>query len=172
MERFDKVLSLKDHCIPCGARCCKISKSIGSPILSEDEKENITKFLKEKNKGKPDCFKRIEVGNECYYIIKEKDKNCYLLNSKHHCTIQEVKPLDCLAYPVKAIFEGKNISLIMDKECPALNFLSPGFIEQAKRMAIKSIERFSPQIYNHWLKKNVDWINQSAKKIERLNLTM
>lgn len=166
MEKSNEILSLRKHCIPCSAYCCKISRTIGSPILSEDEKKNITKFYEEKYKRRLNCFKRIEVGNEYYYIIKEKNGDCYFLDN-NNCKIQEVKPLDCLAYPIKAIYENNNISLVIDTECPAANFLSSDFIKQAKRIAIKSIKRFSPQIYNNWLDNYVGWII-SAKKLNKV----
>ncbi|KYK26296.1 hypothetical protein AYK26_05300 [Euryarchaeota archaeon SM23-78] len=164
MEKSTDSLSLKKYCVPCGSSCCKISQTIGSPIISEEEKEKIEDYLKKNNKN-INCYKRIDVDDEHYYILKENNGDCCFLQG-NNCMIQEVKPLDCQDYPVKAVYEDNKIVFIIDTECPASDSLTPEFIEEAKKIALKCMNQFSSKTYNHWLKNFVGWVYKTNKKLD------
>jgi len=145
-------LSLLRYCISCKAKCCKISKKIGSPILCEREAAKLKKI-------NPNAIKKVKTKYGEYFILKEKkNKECpFLFNLK--CKTEKIKPLDCLCYPIKAVWKKDEIKFITDKDCPAHKKLSKTFIKEAKKIALKSIKRFNKQTYNHWLKNNVGWVN-------------
>lgn len=157
-------LSLFDFCIPCGAKCCKSENSAGSPILSESEVKKIEAFCKKKFGKKSSAFKKVVAGKDDYYIFAKFNENaCPFLNSGCSCRIQEVKPLDCAAYPLKAIYSKENkVKFIIDPSCPAVNDLSKEFLEESKIIAIESLKRFSPGVYLHWLGK----LNFEPKELE------
>lgn len=150
-----KDLSLLDYCIPCKATCCRISDLIGSPILSEDEASKIEKIAKGSTK------KIKSPTGQGYYVLREtKDNKCPLLTKENKCKAQKEKPLDCLCYPIKAVYRENFIDFILDSNCPASEHLTEEFIQSAKILALDSINRFDKQTYNHWLENNVGWIKK------------
>ena len=160
-----KNLSLLKYCIPCGAKCCKTGKLIGSPVLSKDETLNIKEIAKGHIK------EVLSPTGEKYYILLEQEgaNRCFFLTEKNKCKIQKVKPLDCLCYPVKAVYnDGKEIRFIIDKNCPAARHLGNEFIEEAKLIALRSIKRFGRQTYHHWLHNNVGWAEKATELEESL----
>lgn len=160
--KMSKKLSLLEYCIPCNSTCCKHSDSIGTPMLDKKEYTKISNFNSIGN------IKNVKLKNgEEYYIILEDEKgNCSYLNEEGRCRIQEVKPLDCAIYPIKAIYEGDFYKFVIDSDCPASFHLTKEFIEEAKRLSIISIKRFSKETYNHWLKNYLGWIEKSGKNLE------
>jgi len=154
-------LSLLEYCLKCKAKCCKASDKIGSPILCETE-------AKEAKKINACAVKEIISKNgKKYYIIlgKDKDSKCFFLNEKNKCDLQANKPLDCLCYPMKAVYKKDKIEFIFDSDCPASIYLNEKFIKDAKKIAIKSISRFDKNTYDEWLEKNVGWVKKVTKII-------
>jgi len=155
-------LSLLKFCISCNASCCKIKgEFIGTPILSEDEVCQMQKITTEN-------FDKIESpSGQSYWIIKEQKgtSRCFFLTKDNKCVVQRVKPLDCLCYPLKALHQDDSIVFVIDPTCPATEKLSDGFIQEAKKIAVKSILRFDQITYQHWLDNHIGWI----KKAKRLN---
>lgn len=147
-------LSLREHCIPCESKCCKTGDSIASPILSEDEALNIKESLK----------KIVFSGGE-YYLIEEQEgtNRCAFLTEKGECQIQDKKPLDCLCYPIKAVYDGKEIVYVVDINCPGAEHLTPKFIEKAKEVALESISRFSRETYEHWINNHEIWARDAVR---------
>ncbi|MBU1199596.1 MAG: hypothetical protein KKF46_01605 [Nanoarchaeota archaeon] len=162
--RINKILSLKEYCNPCKAKCCKVSDKIGFSIISEEEKQEITEYYTKKYYKNPACFEKKNFGNEHYYVIKYTEKRlCYFLDDKNKCMIQKVKPLDCAIYPIKAVYGKKDIKLVIDPCCPASKELSQEFIEKAIEQSIASIKRFKPEVYNNWLEKHIGWVKKSKR---------
>lgn len=151
-------LSLIKFCCPCSSKCCKTGKLIGSPIISIEE----SKKLSEKEKAH--LQKILSPSGKEYYVIMESKKSnrCFFLNQDNTCRIQKNKPLDCLCYPIKAIFLDKGIDYIIDLDCPACFHLSKKFITTAKKIAFKSIKRFDKETYNHWLNNYVGWVKRKT----------
>lgn len=121
--------------------------------ISKKEVDKINKVCKRKYK------KVISPSGQTYYLIKEdeKTKRCFFLTKDNKCEVQKAKPLDCLCYPIKAVYRKNNIKFIGDKDCPALPHLSKEFIAESKKVALKSIKRFEKVTYNHWLKTYGVW---------------
>ncbi|MFH1290324.1 MAG: hypothetical protein ABIH92_02855 [Nanoarchaeota archaeon] len=156
-------LSLLKHCIPCKAKCCKTGKLIGTPILSEDEASKVKKMADEHIKEVTS-----PTGEKYYTILEQKGtQRCVFLTDKNKCRIQDIKPLDCLCYPIKAVHAGDAIKFIIDKDCPASKHLSKEFIEDAKKTALKSIKRFDKQTYQHWLDDYIGWVKNSGVELEQ-----
>lgn len=162
------ILSLKRYCEPCGSTCCRHGEAYGAPIISEQEKESIGRFYEEEYGKDADLFERIVIGTEYYYIVKEINGRCYSLDEQSNdCIIQETKPLDCLIYPLKAIYQGNEKVLVIDTQCPASLHLSPEFIEAASSLAMKSIGMFSQEAYQHWMRNNISWVQPGrARRLE------
>jgi len=154
-------LSLLKFCQHCKAKCCKTGDLIGSPILSKKEVSKLAKNYK-------NSFKEVtSPEGEKYYLIPEKKgtNNCSFLSDHYKCLVQDRKPLDCLCYPIKAVYDNGRIKFIIDDGCPAATHLDKNFIKKAKRIAIKSIRRFKKETYQHWLNNNVGWVKK-AKTID------
>jgi len=146
-------LSLLNHCLLCKAKCCRISNLIGSPIISDNEAKNI-------NKIKKDCLIKHVYNKEKYFTIKEKgnSKECIFLNQENKCLLQKFKPLDCLCYPIKAVYDKQGkIKFIIDSNCPASKSLDERFVKMAELIALESIRRFDKEAYNDWIDKFVGW---------------
>jgi len=160
-------LSLLKYCIPCKAKCCKTGRLIGSPILSRGEISRIEKTANRR-------FKKItSPAGEDYFIIREqkRTKRCFFLTEENKCYIQNKKPLDCLCYPVKAIYDNHSIKFMIDNKCPAARHLSKKFLKNAKITALKSIKRFNKLTYEHWLDNYVGWVKIAQKKLKYCQIT-
>jgi len=147
-------LSLLKYCQKCGATCCKASSTIGAPIISEEEATQIRKLFGGK------VLKLIKSpSGEVYYLPNDTDNVCTFLKN-NQCILHEhgCKPLDCQCYPIKAIYKEDKIIYITDTDCPAFPRLTEDFIELAKIVALKSIKRFKPETYKHWLESYIGWV--------------
>lgn len=148
-------LSLLSHCQECDAVCCKASSTIGAPILSGEEAQAL------KDKFGDGSVKSILAPNgETCYIVTDMQGYCAFLQGDQ-CVAQEYKPMDCLCYPLKAIYRGEGIVFVIDNACPAVPYLADDFIEQAKEVALSSIKRFSPAVFNYWLGNFVGWVKNA-----------
>ncbi len=149
-------LSLLKYCIFCKSKCCKAGKFFGSPILDYKEAKKIGAYVKEI---------KLKSGKN-YFILKEgkRSQDCIFLK-EGKCKIEENKPLDCLCYPVKAIYSKDKIIYLLDTGCPASKYLDKKFIKDSKKVALKSIKRFDKETYNHWLKKNVGWVKKTPGRL-------
>jgi Fe-S-cluster containining protein len=163
MIKNEKIFSDFEHCFNCKAKCCKTGNLIGSPILSESEALEAKKISK-------DSVKNITLPiGKSYFILAEQEgtNRCPFLTRNNKCQIQNLKPLDCRCYPIKAIYNINNsIKFIIDRHCPATPHLSKKFTKEAKKIALESINRFDREIYNHWLKNNVGWVNDNIIELE------
>jgi Fe-S-cluster containining protein len=149
-------LSLIKYRIPCKSKCCKVGKFFGSPILDYKEAKKIKDYVKEI---------KLKSG-KTYFILKEgkKGQDCIFLKDGK-CKIEKNKPLDCLCYPVKAIYSKDKIVYVLDKACPVSKGLDKNFIKDSKKVALKSIKRFDKETYNHWLKNNVGWVRKTSGRL-------
>ncbi|MBM3303709.1 MAG: hypothetical protein FJY76_01320 [Candidatus Aenigmarchaeota archaeon] len=144
--------------MPCEARCCKTSKLIGSPILSENEVKAIGKSYSH-------VFKKVILpSGKSYYVIKHRGGGrCFFLSSKGRCIIQDRKPLDCLCYPLKYVYSGRGMQLVIDEGCPAAAKLDNKFVEDAKTTAMKLIKNFDKSTYIHWLNNYAYWCKKPKR---------
>jgi Fe-S-cluster containining protein len=147
-------LSLIKRCVPCRAKCCKAGDRIGSPILDYEERTRAEEIMRGSTR---------EVAlpsGQKYYLINEAEGSrlCSLLREDNTCLIQKIKPLDCLCYPIKAVYgDDHAVRLVIDADCPAAQHINDLFVSVAKDAAMKSIRRFDEATYNHWLDNYVGW---------------
>jgi len=156
-------LSLFAHCQKCSSNCCKASATIGAPILSETEAKIIIGLW-----GDKAVIPITSPAGETYWLPKDQENtNVCIFLKDNKCLIQTYKPMDCLCYPIKAIYQGSEIILVADNDCAALASLNEDFIRQAKRIALLSIQRFQPETYQHWLDNYIGWVKKSAKVLNK-----
>ncbi|MFX1533639.1 MAG: YkgJ family cysteine cluster protein [Promethearchaeota archaeon] len=84
-------LKAKKLCKLCGAKCCW---SIGPILTFNDIKRIKTYFAQE------EFFHEVRRGNKSYFTMKKIEEKCFFLNKRNYCLINDVKPLDCLLFPI------------------------------------------------------------------------
>jgi Fe-S-cluster containining protein len=165
-------LSLAVFCAPCGSACCRYS----SPILDKAECQRISRVVG------VNCFEEITSSKGSYYVIGRKldgsprtitgrlnsrSEPCSFLSPQGHCTIQGFKPMDCAAYPVRALpdRDGRG-EFYVDMSCPAHEYVSSEAHIDRKLLALMSMRRFSAECYYDWLHRFSPWtLDGSGKKI-------
>ncbi|TFF94207.1 YkgJ family cysteine cluster protein [Candidatus Thorarchaeota archaeon] len=104
-------------CRNCGAHCCKY----GGAIATKLEVQAIL------DSGYEDHFERI--AQDVFITRWGADGICpYLLDAQ--CSIYEVRPLRCRAYPVLQVSTGE----VLIAECPLLSFVSATEIERHNKL--------------------------------------
>lgn len=156
-DKSTNQVSLLPHCVPCKSQCCRYS----SPILDRTERDYIVDMT-----GK-DYFVEVETPEGSYFVIGRKPDGslrdletepCSFLTPAGACSIQHIKPLDCRAYPLRAIPQvNGTLSWHIHRACPAVGFLSEKFLEAADHYARLSASRFPPRLYENWLKRFSSW---------------
>lgn len=155
--------SLLSHCLPCGAHCCRYS----TPILDRYERDRIVQAT-----GR-DYFVEMKTAVGSYFIIgrmvdgsprriapdagREGDP-CSFLSAEGHCSIHDIKPLDCAAYPMRAVpLADGTLSWHLHRGCPAHARLSSTFVKTARELAATSARRFAPKVFADWLQRFSRW---------------
>jgi Fe-S-cluster containining protein len=156
-DKSTNQVSLLPHCVPCKSQCCRYS----SPILDRTERDYIVETT-----GK-DYFVEVETPEGSYFVIGRKPDGslreletepCSFLTPTGTCSIQQLKPLDCRAYPLRAVPQvNGTLSWHIHRACPAVGFLSERFLEAADHYARLSAGRFPPRLYQNWLKRFSSW---------------
>ncbi|MFH1307466.1 MAG: hypothetical protein ABIH72_01285 [archaeon] len=154
-------LSLYKFCALCNSKCCKDVGGIGSPILTKEERDEYEKVREESTK-------KIKCSGGEYFLLKTKNgtNQCIFLSDNGKCEIQEIKPMDCACYPIKAIYKNNEIIFILDSDCLASAHLSEEFIEKAKKVALESVKRFDKKIFQHWLDNYIGWVTSTGEKMK------
>lgn len=155
--------SLIRHCIPCGSECCRYS----SPIVHKDERARIVKATGQ------DPFTEISTPGGSYFVIGQKldgskreigadvgkeGDPCSFLGADGLCSIHEIKPLDCRAYPLRAVpQEDGSLTWHLHRSCPASGDLDHEFLVNASENAKASAARFQPAVFKDWLEQFSQW---------------
>ncbi len=99
-----------EYCRNCKAACCRL----GGPDFTRGQREKVLEA------GHPDFFVEIYPDQ---FELRSKDAVCPYLAEDFSCTIHELRPPACRAWPVHAICEGGvREYLLMD--CPIVDRLS------------------------------------------------
>jgi S-adenosylmethionine/arginine decarboxylase-like enzyme len=131
-------LSLYEICQDCDTRCCK---EPGPPAVFPEEIEKIRAYIKEKK-----LTDHIIESKGFYIIPREKDNCAYL--KEGGCEIQEVKPLECLLYPLSI---DENLQVGISTKCPAKHLLTNNFISEGKKI----LDELTPQQKRAIVKSNI-----------------
>ena len=124
LKKRIKNLSLKNYCKACPKSCC----FSGLVNISKEEYELILQKT-----GKKDAFTTNKngiiqidnkVGNPCHFLA----------NDGYTCTIQDIKPYECRAYPVYFGKNGNLDELIISSKCPASKFIDDDYMVEAKKV--------------------------------------
>jgi len=121
IESEEKPFDIFPYCKVCPRNCCYI----GDVFVLDKEYEKIIERT-----GRVDVFRK----KENYHVLtKKKGEPCpFLEKDGVTCSIQDIKPLDCKAWPVYFGVNGDIDKNTISKECPANSFLSNKFIEKSK----------------------------------------
>jgi Fe-S-cluster containining protein len=167
-------LSLDKYCVTCGAQCCRMGGSIGPPILSHKEFQEIMESAVDQSGQQAllDSFSKVEASGGIEYYIpdhKEGSNECIFLTYGNRCKIQHMKPLDCQCYPIKARLDYMNgIEFVIDTNCSAVEYLTPEFIKKAKEIALKSIIHINNAAFRHWVDHFEIWVKDAVNLEEFL----
>lgn len=160
-----KKMSLLGICSTCN--CCKS----GSPIVSDVERECII------TQTGNDYFTKVKTKNEESYFIIGKNKNgglrdlskdlCPYFSQEKKCTIQEVKPLDCVLYPIKPVYESLCVNpyVVVDTRCSASEKLSIEFYTISSGLVKKFLNQFTPSQLEHYITYINRWPLIHGKKL-------
>jgi hypothetical protein len=137
---------------------CKHSDCCSVPFfafVSNFEKEKIIKYLKSiKNAMKDEkLFEKFKVeglnGEYFYKISKKNNGKCIFLRDNKSCLIQNVKPLDCILWPLTfdymqktkeiIIYIGNCFSITEMKRMKILN----NWIQDQKKLLLSRIKEYS-----------------------------
>jgi Fe-S-cluster containining protein len=114
-----KLANIKNICKKCKAKCCKLGGA-------EFTKKEMTRVLAA---GFKDYFRKI---NNNHYETKTKNGVCAYLDKNNLCTIQNLKPKMCFAWPVNLGFK-KNKKIYYLMSCPLTPYLSSKEIKIMKK---------------------------------------
>lgn len=110
-------------CRDCGAKCCKL----GGADVTAEERERVLEA------GNPDKFRKL---GENHYEMIPVGTTCPYLNADNQCSIYDVRPYACRAFPVHPeIREGAKKYLLAG--CPLSNLLSKKEIDTLSMHARK-----------------------------------
>lgn len=116
-------LSLGQYCKACPRHCCYI----GPVNTSEEEYVNIVEATSNK-----EAF-AIDVKTGVIQINNEVGEPCHFLNNDGKtCSIHDIKPAECRAYPLLMGKEGNVKESYLAINCPVSASLSQSFINQAQ----------------------------------------
>ena len=127
-------MSLLQHCIPCGAKCC-----CGRTLCTEEERSKIIEL------GGCDPF----VKEKFYYYL---DRGTCPLLKNGLCSVQEVKPFVCLIFPFFPLVIDGEVWLYCAVECPAEDYLTKKFIQNARILAQDFFSEFPVEDYAQYWK--------------------
>ena len=117
-------------CKKCGGKCCKS-----------------TIFLTQKDidKWKPFEGKFATIKKEAGFMLVHKGK-CPFLNTETGCTLNEnMKPFDCILFPLAFTYKNETINFYLDKKCPYINEISKDWIDETKKWALEQLQDWSEE---------------------------
>jgi Fe-S-cluster containining protein len=153
-----EVLGLWPHCKECGFKCC--SNTTGSsPRLNEDERERI-----EANRGLEHLKKEYN-----YWVINHDSRGCAYLTKEGRCWIHDIKPVDCLIFPLDPVYtENGEVYWIMVENCPAVRYLTPEFVAKAIFLGTEWVLRTDRESFDqYWKKHKLSNTKQNLVRIEQ-----
>ena len=111
-------LSLWEYCKDCGT-CCEHCL-----VVSAEERQALVELTG------LDPFKP----REGVFLADFQGSHCPFRDEGGRCKVQEIKPLECLTWPLTQVLENGQRVLVVDVNCPAKDKLSPAFIKKAKEL--------------------------------------
>lgn len=143
---------MRQVCVECGAQCCKY----GGAIATELEVQAIV------DSGYEDHFERI-AANVLITEWGEEGVCPYLVGSQ--CSIYEVRPFRCRAYPVVQFSSGE----VLVARCPLLPLLSAAEIERNGKL----LARCPPAIVRpaaRYMERHRDVLAIRSSRFEKMTL--
>jgi Fe-S-cluster containining protein len=150
-------LSLHGKCSACD--CC----SRDTPLVSSEERKRIVEFS-----GR-DYFSQVRLASGVAYHIIGRNRDgtlrdttsqrCPYLDDDRRCSVQEVKPLDCLTYPIKPTPLGNTgrLTWLLDTRCSAARGLSKRYVRLAMEAGRRWIRQFPREVIEDYIRRFTRW---------------
>ncbi|NHI93906.1 MAG: hypothetical protein EAX96_15565 [Candidatus Lokiarchaeota archaeon] len=123
--------------------------------MSKKERKNILNYLKIEENSTQDLelfikHKLENIDNEEFYTItKQANDQCIFLSEKGECYIQDVKPIDCLLWPLTFDYEeGVKKLILYVGNCELVKYLKKidileEYIQDTKKILLDNLSSFN-----------------------------
>lgn len=107
--------SLLSSCMTCQNKCCENKYFT---VTKEDHDQIVAN-------GHPDYMARINIPEGEFYMMDYRGDKCSYLDDAGKCSIEEIKPTVCKAYPAKVVSDHKGnlVRIEYSLSCPGVKFL-------------------------------------------------
>ena len=122
------------ECSEKGETCC-----IFKLFLTEDEIKILKKYNPELK------YKRTKSGFSFVRDKRDSQLKCQFLTDKGCSLPEELKPLDCILFPLVIIYKNSEIIFHLNKDCPCLKFIPKEWIEKTKKQALEKFKTWSEE---------------------------
>src|SRR3989338_5467745 len=128
---FNKICK---KCSEKGETCCNFKL-----FLFKDEIKNLKKY-------KPDLkYLKTKSGFSLIRDKKNSQFRCQFLTDKGCSLSEELKPLDCVLFPMVIIHKNSEIIFYINKDCPYAKSIPKEWIEKTKRYALEKFKTWSEE---------------------------
>lgn len=124
----EKLALVKEICEKCGGKCCKL----GGAEFTKSDRDRVL------SAGHPNYFRKL---SSDHYETKTKEGVCAYLTKENLCSIQELKPKMCWAWPVSLDYK-KHKKVFELMLCP----LTPYITEKEIKLMKEQISGYEEDI--------------------------
>lgn len=131
--------SFEQVCKECQGYCCT------TVFLGQSDVDKLTKA------GKNFRTKKLVVG---YELEKASEGNCPFLEVGKGCTLnEELKPFDCVLFPLAFTKTGEKYTFYLNKKCPYFNQAPKEWIDKTIIWALDNINNWSQDEIEAYIKR-------------------
>ncbi|KUK77765.1 MAG: hypothetical protein XD93_0110 [candidate division WS6 bacterium 34_10] len=139
------------YCKSCDL-CCF---TYGWILPSETYKYNYENLVEINQKVK--CFDSFRKNNNGDRILEEIPRCKFYKNNR--CSIQDIKPFDCLLYPIKILYmpNNKKFKIVLSLDCPFIKYLSNAKMLQLENKIIDFFTDLDTDVLAEYLFLVKEW---------------
>lgn len=131
--------TIADLCKKCQGGCCT------TVFLGKYDIEKLKKA------GKHFNIKKVEGGHE---FVETENGKCPFLNEGIGCILSDdLKPLDCILFPLAFKMEGKNIKFFLNTKCPYFSEIPVDWINKTMKWFELHINQWSEDEIKTYIKR-------------------